>query len=304
MLVSNTRSSINIAYISVIAIWATTPLAIKWSNDSLTPITAVSGRMLLAALLGVLIALLTKRRTSLKRRNARLYFVASLGLFPNMPIVYYAAQTIPSGMISVLFALSPFMVGFASILFLRENPFTPGRVFALLLAVAGLCVIFGEQFTLGDHAMDGITLMILSVCLFSLSSVWVKKLSQNVDAFEQTLGALVFSLPGLLLCWYLTDGAVPTEISVKSGLSLLYLATFGSLLGFAAYFYVVQQMSVAAMSVIPLMTPVFALILGYCLNDEVLSKALIIGTVMIMIALAIYQGKTLKSSRLWSYRRV
>lgn len=284
-------SPANIAYISVIAIWATTPLAIKWSSDSLSPIAAVSSRMLIAFVCGIFLTVLFTRRIPLKRKNFKLYFAASLGLFPNMPLVYWAAQYIPSGLVSVIFALSPFLIGAASILLLGENPFNLRRVFSLFTAIFGLGLIFLEQLELGEHAIWGISAMLLSTALFATSSVWVKKLSTEVDAFEQTLGALAFSLPGLLLCWFLMDGAAPENLSTKSMLSIVYLAVFGSLLGFAAFFYVIQKLSVAAVSVIPLMPPVLALLFGYLLNDEMLSQSIVLGTAFIIGSLAIYEGR-------------
>lgn len=284
------NSSANIAYISVIAIWATTPLAIKWSSDSLSPIAAVSSRMLLAFVCGTFLTLLFTRRVPLQSKNYKLYFVASLGLFPNMPLVYWGAQFIPSGLVSVIFALSPFLIGAASILLLGENPFNLRRVLSLFTAIFGLSLIFLDQLKFGEHAIWGISAMLISTTLFATSSVLVKKLSADVDAIEQTLGALAFSLPGLLLCWFFIDGAVPDKLSMTSVLSITYLAIFGSLLGFVAFFYVIQKLPVAAVSVIPLMPPVLALLLGYLLNDEILNQSIILGTSFIIGSLAIYEG--------------
>ena len=48
-------------YLLVILIWATTPLAIKWGNDSISPITAVSLRISLAVIVALLLALVFRR---------------------------------------------------------------------------------------------------------------------------------------------------------------------------------------------------------------------------------------------------
>jgi drug/metabolite transporter (DMT)-like permease len=299
---ASSKPAANIAYLSVIAIWATTPLAITWSNDSLSPYAAVCSRMLLAFLCGLLLTTLITRKTPLQIKHWRLYFVASLGLFPNMPLVYWAVQYIPSGLVSVIFAISPFLVGLSSMLVLKENPFNIRRIAALLAAIAGLCLIFLEQLELGENALKGICAILLSALVFSLSSVWLKRLSSEVKAIEQTLGALAFSLPGLLLCWYVLDGNLPHHISLKSAASITYLAVFGSLIGFLAYFYILQKLPVAAVSVIPLLPPVFALMLGKLLNNEPLSQSTVVGTALIISALAIYEGRLLALLRSARFR--
>ncbi|WP_236563980.1 hypothetical protein [Alcanivorax xiamenensis] len=42
------------AYLIVVAVWATTPLGIKWSGEAMPPWAAAGSRMALAALLGLL----------------------------------------------------------------------------------------------------------------------------------------------------------------------------------------------------------------------------------------------------------
>ena len=51
-----------LAYFSVVLIWATTPLTIQWSSDSLSFIAAVLLRMSVALALGLLINLVLRRK--------------------------------------------------------------------------------------------------------------------------------------------------------------------------------------------------------------------------------------------------
>lgn len=286
------------AYFSVVLIWATTPLAIQWSSDSLSFIAAAVARMAIALAIALFLHALLQKSLSTYWQQRHIYFAASIGIFPNMPVVYWGVQFIPSGLVAVIFAMSPFVTGLMTLWLLKQNPFTLRKVVALVLALAGLVVIFYHQLQFNIRSVYGIASILLSCILFSFSSVWVKKLTQqeavSLDAFHQASGALLFSLPGLVLSWWLMDGAVPQQVSMKSGASIMYLAIMGSLVGAALFFYILQRLSASAVSLITLMTPVLAIVIGKTLADEVLSSQTLFGVAVVLFALLLYLP--------WSFR--
>lgn len=277
-------------YLAVILIWSTTPLAIKLSNGSLTAYAAVLSRMLLAFVLTAVVIAMIKHVAGLKRKHWRLYWIASLGLFPNMLLVYLAADYIPSGLISVMFAMVPIISGILGALVLKESFFTVRKVLALVMAIAGLLIVFSSQVNLGEDAYIGIGLMLVSNLIFSISQVGTRYLQKDtpIDALEQTFGSLTFALPGFFLTWWLMDGGMPSSVSMESLWAVIYLAVVGSLLGFVAYFVILRQLPLALVSIIPLITPVLALWLGAAVLSEVVSYQLMMGSALIIVALAAY----------------
>ncbi len=276
------------AYALVVLIWSSTPLAIQWSSESVSFMAAVALRMSMALGLALIILALLRRSLFDKPGVWKVYFAASLGIFPNMPLVYWSAQFLPSGLVAVIFALSPFVTGILSLLILRQNPFDRYKLLALCIALAGLVIIFWDQLRVDVRAGYGIGGLLISCLLFGVSSVWLKRLNEGADAFNQTAGALLFSLPGLLLCWWLMDGQLPDLVSDKSLLAIVYLATLGSLLGFTLFYFVLTQLSPSAVSMITLMTPVLALMLGILVAGERLTASLLIGASLVVGALLFY----------------
>jgi drug/metabolite transporter (DMT)-like permease len=279
-----------VAYLMVVLIWATTPLTIQWSGDSLSFIAAVLLRMSFALSLGLVINAFLGRKLFAQPQVWRVYAAGAIGVFPNMPVVYWSAQYIPSGMVAVVFAMSPFVTGLMTLVLLKQNPFTAKRIFALALALMGLQIIFYHQFQFDMRAVYGIAGILLSCFLFSFSSVLVKKLDTGVgvDAFNQALGTVLFALPGLLLSWWYLDGQIPATISTKSLASVGYLSVFGSLIGAALFFYVLARMSASSVSLITFITPILALILGGWAGKETLSWQLWLGAGVVIFALLLY----------------
>lgn len=280
--------SVPIAYVTVVLIWSTTPLAVQWSNDSLGPVAAVTLRMTTAWLVTLLVGLLLRLPLFDLKRNWRIYLVASLGIFPNMPLVNLAAEYIPSGLIAVIFGTSPVFVAMLSSFWLGEGRLLPRQYIAIIIAVTGLAIIFHQHVLLDDRALVGIALMLASVMLFATSSVLIKRYAVDVHPMQQIFGSLSYALPGLLLYWVVFSGEIPQTISQKSFLSVAYLAIVGSMLGFIGYFYLLRKLPAAAVSMITLLSPLLAVWFGVTLNHEPITPAIAAGSALVVMALLLF----------------
>lgn len=290
-----------IAYVCVLLVWSTTPLAIKWSNSSLHFLAAVSLRMFVASCLCVVLLLAFRLPLVRYRHDWKALAAGAIGLYPNMALVYWSAQYIPSGLISVILGLYPFLVGIFSIILLRVNTFNASRVLALVIAVCGLGVIHLGQVSLGGEAVWGVLGIVVSSVFFALSTVWIKKVGGGVEPLRQLSGALLLSTPFFVLTWWLVDGDMPVAVDMRSVVGVVYLVIAGSLLGGLAFYYVLKHCRVTTVALIPLLTPVFALFVGYLVEDERCDAKALVGSALILLSVAVYQGvfKLLKPLMIW-----
>lgn len=280
--------SVPATYAFVVVIWSTTPLMIQWSSATMSPIESITLRMLISlAIMTVAAPAMGVRGLNLAK-NWKLYLASAVGICPAMPLVYLGSQYIPSGLVSVLFGLSPIFVGLMSAALLKDNSMTLGRYLALGVATTGLAVIFIDGKDLGSQAYFGITLLLIAVAVFATSSIFVKRYASDVNPMQQLLGTLWIACLALILWWAIFDGGLPGEFTTKSLLALLYLGSAGSVLGFLGYFYLMQRISVNLVSLIPLITPALAIWLGYALNGENLTNRLVLGSLLIVVGLALF----------------
>lgn len=291
--------SVPLAYLGVILIWSTTPLAIQWSGEGGGFLLGVTARMVLGALLALAALALLRLPLPWHRAARRTYLAAGLGIYASMLCVYWAAQYIPSGWISVIFGLAPIVTGAMAALWLGERSFTPARLTGMLLGLVGLTVIFRAGLGLGPGAAYGLLGMLASVNLHSASAVWVKRLNPMLPGLTVTTGGLLVAAPLYLLTWWLGDRHLPQALPLRTVLSIVYLAAFGSVLGFAMYYYVLQRLEAGRVALITLVTPVLALWLGRLLNGEPVSAEAFAGAALILGGLACYQWGGGLGSMLW-----
>lgn len=281
--------SVPTAYIGVVLIWSTTPLAIKWSGEGPGFLFGVAARMWIGALICLALLLMLSRGLPRHRDALKSYLAGGIGVFGAMTSVYWGAQYIPSGLISVLFGLTPIVTGLMAALWLQERSLTLNKLGGIVLALAGLVIVFARGMQLGDEAGYGIGAIVLAVCLHSLSMVMVKKINAHLSGLESTSGALLVAAPCYLLVWLLFDGQWPAEIGVRAGASILYLAVFGSVLGFIMFFYVLKQIDASRVALVTLLTPVLALLFGRLFNQEQIGLELYLGAALILLGMGLYQ---------------
>jgi len=205
-----------------------------------------------------------------------------------MSCVYWSAQFIPSGLISVLYGLTPMVTGVLASLWLGERAFSPARLLGMLAGLGGLLVIFGRD-TGQQLAVAGMLGVLASVVLHSLSSVWVKRIGADVPAFAVTGGGLLVAAPLFLVSWLLFDGRAPGLLTPRAAYAILYLGLMGSVVGFVLFYYVLKRMPASRIALITLVTPVLALALGHVLNGEALETRVWLGAGLILAGLGVHQ---------------
>lgn len=290
--------SVPAAYLSIILIWSTTPLAIQWSASGNGFLFPVMARMALGLAICVVLLGILKIKMPWHREARLTYLAAGLGIFGTMLCVYWGARYISSGLIALLFGLTPIFTSLAAVFWLDERNFTPSKIIGTLLSLLGLAAIFGSGISLGEHAVAGILVVLVAVLLQSLSLVWVKRIGANIPAMAVTSGSLMLVAPLFLLLWEIFDGTLPLTIAPRASWAIIYLGLFGSVLGFNFYFYVIKRMEAGQIALITLITPVSALLLGQFLNGESIQAGVWLGAACILCGLLSHQWLTLTAGML------
>jgi drug/metabolite transporter (DMT)-like permease len=286
---------VSIAYLVVLLIWSTTPLGIVWSSESINPTMAVLLRMLIAVILGGIIIYIRKINLPWHKQAVRLYAFSALGIFGGMSFSYLAAGYLSSGVLSLVFGLAPAFSAILARRILAEPKISMLRKIAMTLSFLGLGLVCANNLSVSDDSIYGFIFVLIAVFLFSLSAVLVKSVSLAIHPMATTVGALTLSLPLFIINWFLLDGSLDTSgWELRSIWATVYLGVFGSLIGFFAYFFILQRLTASTVALITLITPVIALSLGAVLNNEEIHSQLVFGALLVISGLALYHwGETL-----------
>lgn len=274
-----------LAYLTLVIIWTTTPLAIQWSSIGTDYLFGLLSRMLIGVFICYLTLLIFKQKIAWNSQAFKAYLAASIGVFGTMFIVYWSSRYIPSGLIAVIFGLTPLFTSFFEYLILGMKNLTFYKTLGIAVGVIGLIIIFNSDFRDYQFAFKGIIGIFFATLMHSISSVLIKKYQRQEKAMTITTASLILSMPFFFLAWYLFGQSLPEQIPTKTGLSILYLGIIGTGIGFTLYYFALHKTNASSLALINFVTPVTGLLFGAMVNNEPLTLSVLYGTLLIVLGL-------------------
>ena len=273
-----------LAFSFMCLIWGSTWMMIKIGLRGAPPLTSLGLRYWIAGLLVAVTVLV--RRKPVPRDASSIAFGVFLGLFHlafPYSLVYWAEQHITSSLTAVLYATMPLMVAILARIWLGQA-LTMGKVAGIFFGLAGVAIIFSDQFGIGEgeYAGLGVAAVLLSVFFASMSAVALKKRSLEIDPMSGLLLPFIVAGTITLAAGVIVEGANPLQFDLPTWGTIVYLAAMGSFVAFSLYFWTIQRMDVTLLSYQTFIIPILALIFGWIFLREGISPRVALGTLLIL----------------------
>ena len=285
---------IYLAYAAVYVIWGSTYFAISIGIESIPPLLVPAFRHLSVGLiLYPLLRYISREKPTLSQWIT-CCVTGVLLLAAGNGTVSWAEKFVPSGIAALLVAtVSLWMVLFD---WLRPGGVRPApRVFVgLFLGFAGLMLLVGPKSLGGSDRVSplGTLVLVLASFAWAYGSIYSRHhpLPQSPllgVAMQCLAGGVALALTALATGEFRSFHLA--QVTTRSWLALLYLAVFGSAVGFSAYVYLLKHSNATHVSTYAFVNPVVALLLGWSLGGEaltlrtMLASAVILGAVLLVI---------------------
>ena len=290
-----------LAFAIIYLVWGSTFLAIRIGVREVPPFLLAAMRFTVAGL--VLYGwMLARGEPSPSGRQwvsatilAVLIFVIDYGL------VFWAEQSVPSGLAAVMLATIPAFTALSEVILLRTQRITLRLASALLIGIGGVAVLMSRSLNLGGTPIDraGAVALVISAFSWSVASALMRKLplppSKVMSSGVQMLAG------GVLLA--LTSAALgefrdfhPRAVSRGAWLSLVYLIVAGSIIAFTAYVWLIHHESPTKVGTYAYVNPVIAVLLGYFLAGEALDLRVALGTLCVLVSVVVITTTRVKKS--------
>lgn len=287
---------IKLGFVLLCLIWGSTWLAIKIGLESVPPFYGVFFRFLLAAL--ILVGIMKVRGMVIPRDKESWKLFAVLGLFSlGLPfgIIYWSGQFLPTGLMSILFAVFPFMVAIFSHMFLPEEPLNRYKVIGIVLGFSGIVVIFSRSFSLeglvSDSGVLGMIGVLLATVLQAASVIVVKKKAHAISPIVLNFGGMVLGTIPVFAMALAFERFSDVRFDANAIGSIVYLSTFGSVVTFAVYYWLLKRLQVVYLSFLSFITPFVAVVLGAVVLGETLEPNTFFGAGFVLTGILVANGK-------------
>lgn len=281
-----------VALLALYIVWGSTYLAIRFAVETIPPFMHASIRFLIS---GAILFLWRRAAgdavptTSNWKSTA---IVGTLLLLGGNGLVSLAEKNIPSGIAALVISTSPFwLVLFES---MRAGGTKPNwqSILGLVIGFSGVFLLIGPTEITGSGQelnTASVVMLLIAPFLWSLGSIYARGADMPKSTLMSTGMQMLTGSVSLFIVSVLTgelSGFSFGEVSTLSWWGLLYLITFGSLVGFVSYGWLLHNAPVSLTSTYAYVNPVVAVFLGWLLANEDLNarigiaSAIIIGSVI------------------------
>ncbi len=288
---------ITLAFAYVYIAWGGTYMAVHIALASIPPFIISGCRFFLAGsiLLG-LVAIFHRRDFhwgSLREwRDATV--VGSMLLVGGNGAVAWAQQYVPTSIAALIFGSMPLCIIFFD--WVRPGGIMPSfrTCLGLALGFVGLCILLQPAPSTLSNPMEkwGKIALVFAACSWSAGAIYSRHVHAKGSPLLPMARQMLAGGSVLLLISFLrSDWAhfSVEQVTLSSWMGFGYLVTFGSLLGFTAYIWLMRVSSAANVSTISYVNLVIAVMLGWTVGHEpmtiptFLGAAIIVGSVMLVL---------------------
>lgn len=294
---ANPKSDFKLLFslIVVAVVWGTTYLGIRVAVETMPPWYITSIRQGIAALIVWGILLFRKELSWIGWRNFSMQLVPSLLMIVIANgFTTIAEQTLPSGLTSILSALSPVIIFVIGILFGIEKRSLKGFL-GVSLGFAGVVFIFRDGLSdiLDPNYKTGILFLGIAILSWSSGTLYSKRNTHksNNIALNLFYQFSIATLVQLVLALVFTPNPDISQWSARSIFATVYLAIFGSVLAFFCYHYALKRVTALQVSILNYINTIIAVFLGWLLLDEVITIDFIIAALLIICGVFIINYK-------------
>lgn len=288
----NLRWQVLLSFALVYVFWGSTYLAIGIADEEhLPPAVMCTMRFVIAGPLMLAALAAMGRNIRINRREAlRLATIGCLLLVGGNCGLAWAEQWVPTGFAALLVAVTPIWFLLLETFAFHGDRLSTGGLVGVALGIAGVGLLFWSRFEYG-HAglmpMLGACMLLASSFSWSVGSVLSHKWQMKVDPFTATAWQMVFAAVGNAVVALLTGEYRHIVVTRRGLMAVLYLVVFGSWVGYTAYIYLLKHVATAKVATYAYVNPVVAVFLGWLLHNERLDTVMLIGTVIIVVAVAL-----------------
>ncbi len=297
------RMALFLAFFAIYVVWGSTYLAIRYAVETIPPLVVAGVRHSVAGLALLSWAYARGHRPTVKEWRASLvlgtlYFAIGHGS------LHWAETVVPSGLASLLIASEPIWIAGMAAMVSHGERLTGKTVAGLLLGIASVALLIGGVTASGHRAVLIGSLAILvgtvswSVGVFYSRSASLPRDSVARAGMPEVVGAAVL----LLVAGFSGEFSRlhVASVTARSAWALLYLITFGSIVAFTAYTWLLDHCSPTLVSTHTYANPIIAVLLGWLWAGEVISVRVLEAGLLTLFAVFLISRGTSQSAQLKS----
>jgi len=276
------------------AVWGLNHVAIRYSNQGVSPIFACTLRSLTASVCGVVYC--WRKHKKVFHDDIMLFHGVMVGLLFGLEFVflYVGLLYTHASRSSILMYLSPLVVAVGAHFIIKRDQLTLPKMVGLVLAFVGIVIVFqGRPIGATKTAMFvGDLFVIVAAFFWGVTTLYIKRfMVGKVPPINALLYQLIFSIPILFLLSVLVEPRWISRIDAGIVISLFYQSVVVAFISFLIWSVLIYGYAVSKLSAFTFLAPIFGVLFGILLLDEDFTWSLMVGLPLVCMGIFLVNGR-------------
>ena len=267
-------------------IWGSSFFNIKIATYSYEPFTLALIRVLFASIPLIILCKLKSIKIEAFSKNWKPYSIIGLcNIAIPFTLIAIGTSKINSYLAAMLMSTTPLSGSILAHFFTKDEKITFLKSVGILIGFAGVAFLFFDKLVINENNYLYALITILGSTFYSIGGILTLKLrnkgNENVTT-STTLWSVIFLLPLSLFF----ESPWKISPSTESTLALLYLGVVATGLAWLIRFRILTVNGLVFQTQVAYLIPIFGVIFGYFLMDEIITWRVLIS--LVIICLGIY----------------
>ena len=271
------------------AIWGSSFFNIKIATYSFEPYTLALVRVSFATLTLLAVSFFYKIKIqAFSKKKWKIYALVGLcNIAIPFSLIAIGTKEVDSYLAAILMSTTPLTGSILAHIFTKNEKITFLKSLGIVLGFMGVMLLFFDKLIINESNYLFAIIILVGSTFYSISGIMILKYLKKSGNINVTASTLIWSVIFLIPMSFIFEDPLNSTPTLYSILSLIYLGVVAT--GFAWWlrFKILAKNGLVFQTQVAYLIPIFGVIFGYFLMDEIITWRVLISLVIIILGIFI-----------------
>ncbi len=278
-------------------LWGGNPIAIKIGLADAPPIRQAWMRFMLGGLTVLAWAWVTRTPLRIQRHELRPLAILGVIFTIQIALLNLGVKYTTAGHVSILLNAYPIYTVLLAHFFVPGDRLSGGRTMGVLIAYAGVLLLFSGEFSLASGLLLGDLLTSGSAFLLGVRTVYLNRAVQRINPVKLLLAQVAFGVPCYLAWSGLFEAAYPYRWTWALALAIGFQGVIVAGFNFILQLHLLKTYKPSGLAAYFLTTPLFGVLLSWLILGETITLRLLASAALVVGGIALASRRSAAAER-------
>jgi drug/metabolite transporter (DMT)-like permease len=262
-------------------------IAVKIALSGISIFTLAAIRFSIAIVVIALWAKFSGKSFYIGRKNYSRIAILTVMQVIQLALFFYGIKFTLASRVTLINNVQPFMVMILAHFFIPEDKIKIRKIAGIVLCFSGIFILLKPAGVADSSIMKGDFIILAAVMLWSVNTIYTKKIISDFDPYQLVLYPMIFSLPVFWILAYFFESPMIFNLNLEIVLSVLYQSIITGSIGFVAWNILLNKYGAVSLHTYVFIMPVAGVFFSWLILGEHLAPGVIITLSLVSLGIII-----------------